>query len=251
MNQTYVFAILQIIFFVLIISIKSVDRDLLSHQRSIIDYDHHLCIIVRTHLKKYDYLLTSLLSLNHNSRSKPSVYVIDTGTIQDHDRLDLIIADVNSLSHTKIASILELTNVSSSIGNTYGYVHTDLAVEKLLEEDSSCNYFMITNGDNFYISGFSDKYIDPLMKQGYELIGFGFVSHHFEYLHFETEFRVGRIDLGAFVVRRDVIKKVENRFKHVVQDSDDFFTADGQFVEKVSKTVRKKIMLKNVLLIHE
>ncbi len=91
-----------------------------------------------------------------------------------------------------------------------------------IEADAS-DYILITNDDNYYIP----KYVELIqqhMKPGVGMIYYNTLHSYFNYTVHTSQLKVGRIDMGAFVVRADVAKAVG--FKH------DKEVADGMYCEE-------------------
>lgn len=93
--------------------------------------------------------------------------------------------------------------------NTYGYEATNYALQQL--DGQHCDYYLFTNADNLYGRHFLEIGL-PGMKEGYDLLGFNFVS---KYPHWnitahsviqKLDFKYMHIDLGAALVSAQAIQ---------------------------------------------
>lgn len=59
------------------------------------------------------------------------------------------------------------------------YLKLIKAIELILSSTPQvCGYFIFTNDDNLYASGFLDNYIKPDIEANIDIIGFDFISHY-------------------------------------------------------------------------
>jgi len=110
---------------------------------------------------------------------------------------------------------------TDTVNGKWGHPNRRFMLEKI-EADAS-DYILITNDDNYYIPTFV-KLIQQHMKPGVGMIYYNTLHSYFNYTVHTSQPKVGRIDMGAFVVRADVAKAVG--FKH------DKEIADGMYCEE-------------------
>lgn len=159
--------------------------------------------------------------------------------------------------------------ISKNYKSDYGYSYTDAAIFYLLNHSRTylCDYFVFTNGDNLYAGGFVDFIADD-MKNEFDIIGFNFISHYVRYkpmnrgsedlddgtMHVvDSEFEYANIDLGAFVIRAELLDLHKNlRFVAISRISKwDVKGADGYLIAKSSNLAKTSRMHRQVLLIHQ
>lgn len=233
-----------------------------------------LCIISRTYEKKYSYLLTHLLSISHNPLTKPIVLLLITDEESSFQKAESIASQANTIIGYGMAFVLPTTSknaekISPDYKNDFGYSYTDAAIDLLLFDKKvyPCDYFIFTNGDNLYTSGFIDKYIKKDMQDAVDMVGFDFISRYEQYSPFvhdqifddgsrkvkEATFTVGGIDLGAFVIRKSVIEADSDmRFVHLSNlRRSELKLADGVFIEHGSLKNLKKRVHRQTLMVHQ
>lgn len=92
---------------------------------------------------------------------------------------------------------------------------------KMIEADAN-DYILITNGDNYYVPGF----VEQMLKEANTRSGIGVVycdtiHSHLEWGYHRSQLFEGGLDMGCFIIRADVAKKVGFGWDH--------FTADGKY----------------------
>ncbi|KAJ3373489.1 hypothetical protein HDU91_006890 [Kappamyces sp. JEL0680] len=229
-----------------------------------------VCVVARTFAKQYHMIPTFVLSLSQNSL-KPSVYLVITDAESSVPEAEAIVQKTNDFVGRRLASVLPITASDAQryfdleSGQEYGYAYTDAAIDLLLANKARypCDYFLFTNGDNLYASGFIDDYLDRDMKQDLDIIAFDFISHHKwsdarqEGYHvtdgtrvsINADFRTMHVDLGAFVIKAEFLAGHHLRFVRAGQT--DFFTADGSFIEQAAALTDRKRVHHQVLMIHQ
>jgi hypothetical protein len=112
------------------------------------------------------------------------------------------------------------TNSPERNGN-WGHPNRRDALDSLPGED--VDYVLITNDDNYYVPTF----VDQMLRNCNQSIGMVYCDTIHSYAHHNLTQSVpveGGIDMGAFIVKYNIAKKV--KFKH------DSFTADGLYCEE-------------------
>jgi len=109
---------------------------------------------------------------------------------------------------------------SETRNGNYGHPNREGMLKKL--DDSSNDYVLITNDDNYYVPVF----VEYMLGECADHVGFVYcdsVHSHFKYTHHNTQIREHWIDIGSFIVRIDIAKGVG-----FVGNS---FSADGVYAE--------------------
>jgi len=119
--------------------------------------------------------------------------------------------------------------------------------KKMLQNVKAGNddFILITNDDNLYTPIFVQKILDNATKS-IGLIYCNMLHNYYSYDVLNTQLKINLIDMGAFVVRADIAKKVGfNSTK---------FEADGIYAEECAKYCTdhkyRIIKLENILFIH-
>jgi len=131
--------------------------------------------------------------------------LVDTQILDRPEPANLVQISVNEMNLCNV-EYSTIPPISSS--DDYGYKMTDAARIKLLsytkeKEGYVCDYFLFTNGDNFYLPNFLPKVV-PYMKEGKDMIAVHFWSHHMNQI-ISTAWKHRSIDLGSAVLSRKVV----------------------------------------------
>jgi cellulose synthase/poly-beta-1,6-N-acetylglucosamine synthase-like glycosyltransferase len=103
-----------------------------------------------------------------------------------------------------------------------------------LEHHVDSPYVLFTNGDNYYVPRFVEFAMAPFENPAVGVVYFDMVHSHDrtesvppgEYGYFRTEFQPFKCDIGAFITRTDIAKRVGFRHRHNV--------ADAVFIEEIN-----------------
>ena len=105
---------------------------------------------------------TFLLAISHNKASL-HVYILVTDKKSSFEQARTISVTSNAITGRNLSSVLPITwrdaeLISPDYQKDYGYSYTDAAIEYLIANNDSaqCNYYLFTNGDNLYTTGFAD-----------------------------------------------------------------------------------------------
>jgi hypothetical protein len=102
----------------------------------------------------------------------------------------------------------------------YGHPNRKMMLEKM--ETSSEDFVLMTNDDNYYVPVFVQYMLDQV-RGAVGMVYCDSVHSHFKYIHHQTRIKVDHIDIGSFIVRIDIAKKVGfANFR---------FNADGYYAE--------------------
>jgi hypothetical protein len=232
-----------------------------------------LCIITRIYSAQISYFPVLAIGLYHSGLHNIRIYVTNTDNRTDIRQLEQTIKFINELVlRQDFVTLLDLGE--PPIAKDYGYGMTDRALNYVYKQhvksSSICQYVTFTNGDNFYSRNFGRKIL-PHMKAGKDIIGWGFVSHHFK-PHYKisidgkkqtvpqvvddgtekctpVELRPGFADLGAAAYRVSFLQKHNLYFKR--SGGGYSFGSDGYFVEQAARRTSASIILKQTLLVHQ
>lgn len=210
----------------------------------------NVCTLVRTYsadAKTLDTLIRTVLMNSQKSRMKvfvvnPQAVTNSEGRSKEETWLRTAVSEfpaekVRALTYKDLRSSIEKFE---SI-DPFGYVVTDAALQH--ESMSNCQYYIVTNGDNFYRPEFFSNL--------YQLIGEAsppeFVLTDFVNRYLLDVLRVspnpGYIDLGAAVFSRNLYLKV--KFVNMQKTIEDWNLSDGKFFEAVNRLVpeaKRKIL---------
>jgi GT2 family glycosyltransferase len=118
---------------------------------------------------------------------------------------------------------------TKNVNGFFGHVNRSMMLQNT--EAESGDYVLITNDDNYYVPLF----IEIMLEMCNPKVGFVFCNTVHNYMRYDvlqTQIRVGRIDMGSFIVRVDVAKAVG--FNHTVE------VADGIYAEECAAECRKR-----------
>lgn len=232
-----------------------------------------LCIITRIYWAQISYFPVFALALYYNDLDNIRIYVVNTDKQTNIQQLKQTIQFINELIlHPNFITLLDLD--TPPIGNNFGYEMTDRALDYFYNQHRNssfqCQYVTFTNGDNFYSRNFAKKIL-PHMKNGKDIIGWGFVSHHYKPHYKESinntkksvpeviddgtekctpvELRAGYADLGAVAYRLSFLQQHKLYFRKPFSGYS--FGSDGYFITEAAKRTTKSIILKQTLLVHQ
>jgi len=112
---------------------------------------------------------------------------------------------------------------SDKRNKSYGHPNRRYMLNKL---PSNNDYVLMTNDDNYYIP----RFVEFMLREAADDVGIIYcdtVHSHCQYNINYSELRETHIDMGAFIVRLDIAKRVG--FK------ENCFAADGKFAEACNK----------------
>lgn len=87
----------------------------------------------------------------------------------------------------------------------FGHPNRKMMIEKLIE--SNVDFVLITNDDNYYVPVFVE-YMSGMISPNVGMIYCDSVHSHFQYIHHKTCVMVDHIDIGSFIVRIDIAKRI-------------------------------------------
>lgn len=125
----------------------------------------------------------------------------------------------------------------------YGHPNRKMMLEQIPAEPD--DLILLTNDDNYYVRIF----VDTMLKTATRTVGMVYcdmLHNYYNYDILKTELRINKIDMGAFVVKADIAKKIGfNSMK---------FEADGIYCEAcVKECVRnglRVLKVEKVLFVH-
>lgn len=146
----------------------------------------------------------------------------------------------------------------------------DYLYKQHMNSSSICQYVTFTIGDNFYSRNFAKKIL-PHMKSEKDIIGWGFISHHYVPVRKESidstkksvseivddgsercitvELKINFADLGAVAYRLSFLQKHNLYFRR--PDGAYAFGSDGYFVEQAVKRTNASVILRQTVFVHQ
>lgn len=238
-----------------------------------LDSDPVVCVVIRTY-KNHKSTLPGLLgALGSNKYPHLHAFLVDTvGDFTDmHKFADLF----NSIFEREFVHVSDSTPTLARSRYPkfdkadFGYLQTDLAIEQLSSPNSKiqCEYFIATNGDNLYTKELIYRTIES-MRQKIDLIGFHFITHYcYEksepwrprpgcFSQHYTEFKLGRVDVGSALLRKDALIKYDANFiineleKDETGQNVQVYFCDGFFYEYFAQKATQ-IVINATLFIHQ
>lgn len=231
-----------------------------------------LCVIVRTYEDQIEYFTALAFTLRNSGFKNIRVYVINTDTRTNITRLRETLNFINTHTGEDFVEFIDFGSMPSK--NQHGYGVTDQALQYLYDlyakDPQQCRYLLVTNGDNLYSNSLA-KYVIPHISKSIDIISWGFVSHYGSpKLRINTAIKstqkikyvddgsnkcvvptlsVGYIDLSAVIYRFELLYKKKMFYR--VHNGSYSFTADGEFVERLLKTVNTAVVIAQTLVFHQ
>ena len=189
--------------------------------------------------KRVDKLRVLLSSLLAQTRRDFLIYVIHDGV--DFDTKVLI-------EHfTKLTNIPIIFEETDNRINDYGHSLREIIIGKATTE-----YLLLTNDDNYYAPIFVEEFLGEILDNGLDIAYCDMVhSHTFKESNIDANYQVlitepkrAKIDIGCFIVRSEIAKKVGF--------PDKSFDGDATFFEMCLKSKKFTVIgkIKKVLFVH-
>jgi hypothetical protein len=199
-----------------------------------------VCVIVRTYPAQKAKLPILLLSLNEaavSGKVKLYNFILDTEPKPDttYLQLGILTAQVHFPGSYYEHVILKDFNPTTL---TRGYEDTDVFLKLLLNstrsEHKSCEYFLITDGDNAYTTHLFTT-LRPRFNAKIDFIAFNFVNRR---KVLETEFKLKGIDMGSVFMSRRCLLEARLVFLAQGYASPNMYSRDWFFFEMILKSPR-------------
>lgn len=134
---------------------------------------------------------------------------------------------------------IELHKVVPATG-VWGHANRAAMLSKVDPKDGEL--LLITNFDNYYVPVFVETILANFNKD-IDLLYYDFVHSHQGYQYYNSFPEISKIDMGAFITRTKLAKKVGFNSTH--------YCADGFFLEDYKKVVKKGIVhINRALFVH-
>ena len=210
-----------------------------------VEKKHQLCVVARTYKqergrggKKERTLVDSLIGGLEGTDVEPRVWLVNT----DFDENDVFVNELEEMV-TQLGiqcNVAVVRNVGWGRRESYGYDLTDWVLESLLDS-GGCDYFMFTNGDNYYMPALGEV-LDREMKEGRDIVAWDFVTHHERDGSNVIGVKLARrfVDLGSFVVSAAAVRGSGARFMEQGAATNDVFARDWYFIEKIRDWLKEK-----------
>jgi hypothetical protein len=108
------------------------------------------------------------------------------------------------------------------VNGHWGHPNRGMMLKKLALNHR--DYVLITNDDNYYVPKFVKYVLDECDRGAVGMVYCNTVHSYFDYNMLETEIKENHIDMGSFVVKLDVARRVG--FNHI------HLSADGIYAER-------------------
>lgn len=109
----------------------------------------------------------------------------------------------------------------------YGHISRRIALEEL-DGDMIDDFVIHTNTDNYMVPGFVSQMLGAVKyRENVGIVMCDTIHSHLDWGYHHSQLFEGGVDMGAFIVRADVAKKVGFNWTH--------FSADGKYAEECAK----------------
>lgn len=167
-----------------------------------------------------------------------------------NDGMDLFSSEVH-------AHVLwdEMEPIRESRNRFYGYDITDLLVSSLTR-NPSCEWIMLTNGDNNYNKAWLSS-IFPYLNSNNNIVAWDFITHHSRSNSSQQLIRVdlkrGYIDLGSMIVRSQLYLTSKLRFLDRSFLTPQIFARDFFSIQSLTTDIKNDsiVLLHQCLLFHQ
>lgn len=227
---------------------------------------HRLAVVVRTypdHLHALPVMMGSLFAACKRAGNVALRLVLvntDPNSWQDNTFMGNVLQQTQwPLSSCPNSSVEVKTFSEQPWPNAYGYDYTQYALDYLLQDDKSHDYFLFTNGDNLFNADLFKATL-PFMDEGNDIIAYDFVTHHHREGIMNTlvkvRFQLSFIDLGAALFSHKAITAARKdglgTFIPERELTKDMFSRDWRFVEElISRPGVTTAIAPGVLLFHQ
>ena len=194
--------------------------------------------IIVTAFQRPNLLRTLLSSLYAQTLSNMNIRVIHDGYDSECKKIVEAFLGLN----TQIELSYSYTQMRH---NDYGHSLRQIGLER-----SSAEYTLITNDDNYYTPNFVQEMIGEARKSESDVVYCDMVHSHIRYDQpnpigyqaFITKPHINYIDMGSFIFRTDLGKKVGFKSRS--------FEADGVFFEELKNNTERITKVKKILFVH-
>ena len=236
--------------------------------------DHStICIAIRTYEKQarwLDLLTKSLLSQHAESKYNKQItlklFIIDTESTSNTFQNEVRIMTDRHLHlfrtyNSRIYFVTDklTTDLSRRKNAFYGYDTTDMLLSYIIDNNDihTCDWLMLTNGDNTYNSIWLDTITPIILHNNTNIIAWDFVSHHRRGNGTEQVIHVNMIrkyiDLGSMITRMSLYMNNNIKFLSESLFTSDLFARDYYVINKIYNSIHNNTvqLLHNVLMFHQ
>lgn len=213
-----------------------------------------ICCAVRTYFMHKDLLMVLLASLTESSLASKRVdvefFIIDTDprVTPWNFFIEKTVLHLRQQYQKDIYHHVKFNGSAYDAKKTWGYDATDELLAHLISNAGQCDYFLFTNGDNYY-SHYLFTELDRHLVDRTDIVAFDYI-HRTEPK--SVEFRHSLIDLGAAVISRSSIEKTKVRFLPRGLETPEMVARDWYFFERIlsmpnakTKIIRKTLFVHN------
>ena len=213
----------------------------------------NICCVVRTFVGHKDNLLVLLSSLTDASRHARNIdinfFIVDTDPMRSTGTffIERTILHLRQHYGNDIYQHLHFANRTYRPDITWGYDATDDALGYILTGSLPCDYFLFTNGDNYY-SHYLFTELESALAKAFDLVAFNYI-HRYEPIFVKLQH--SSIDLGAAFVSERAVRRSNARFLPQNLSTPDIIARDWYFFEHVlSQRGATSTIVRKTLFIH-
>lgn len=162
------------------------------------------------------------------------LFIVHDGPIEDTcEKLDLI----NSVKDERVRFFETEDRLEK-----FGYPHR----KKYAFLDENFDFILFTNDDNHYVPAAFEILLHVVEKLDAEVVYCNMISSHKIWFPIETELECNKIDLGAFIIKKEIMKNLEFNLEGSCM------TSDGKLADEIKEKIPSKKIAKvnNYLYIH-
>jgi len=176
------------------------------------------------------------------NRDVPLKILLDSFLVQTHPQWLLHIIH-DGPAPQSVKNVVNLYNdpriqyyETPKVNGLWGHPNRNIALRQLSLNHR--DYVLITNDDNYYVPKFVEYFMKECRKEDVGLVYCNALHSYLDYNILNTEIRENLIDMGSFIVKLDVARKVGFSHTH--------FSADGTYAVECANYCR----LRRLRLVH-
>jgi hypothetical protein len=122
----------------------------------------------------------------------------------------------------------------------FGHPWRQDAIDRLLS--SGCEWIGLTNDDNYYVPVYLEWMLSEAYRHNSKFVYCDMIHSHKLWRPLPGEVKRGKIDLGSFLVHKDVATKIKFDQTH--------FAADWDYISRVRAAAKKVAKVQATLFVH-
>ena len=234
------------------------------------------CMLVRAYTHNFKYVHTLMALLRYNAQP-PLVLFHTTDVNSSVAELQRLVDQGNQAAGYLQAHVQNITADMArsdfpALGSEpeFGFSFTDAAMSEVRSSawNQHCDWCVITNVDNVYVAGFMDRVLIELNK-GYQLVGFNFVSRYDRSIMgiwpdnspgssddgtrkvTELRWEFSWVDMGAAIWNCSLWTQLNLNLIQLGRARGRLEYADGQFYETLAHAGVPRVIIRQVLFVHQ